>query len=418
MKAWTWLRSMARRTLPAPIRLRASAWLRGRPSRTQIARDGKPVVIEWTYEPAWKVGLATAIGAIALTSIVVIPACQGFIFRSRLPDRELPLYVNEVSRTVLQFWGGVVVIGGLYFAWQRMLATEETNRIERERHATERFANAVEKLGHLDIAVRSGAIYTLERFAMETPQMSWTVTEILNRFVRGRTLEQKLFQDDVQTALTVMGRRPWAHREQGHHRIDFSGLQLAGYDLSRGRFTRCVAKGAMFAGARLYGADMHDADLRGANFVRADARGLNISNANANFTVWVEAQMGGLSATQAHLKRADLRKTFANYGNWRAALLDRANCQFATLKRVQLQSARFHCAILDDVIFDDSNLSSADLSGASLARTSLVSVALEGARLRKADLSTARGTDQRQLASAHADETTKLPGYGDEQLTV
>lgn len=408
-----WLRAYARRRLPPSYwhtKHRALVWLRGRPSKTKLAQDGKVDVVEWSYEPAWALGLAGTFGLTALATIVAFPELQGYWYRERLPGKELPLYIDEARRTVLQFWGGTVVIVGLYFGWQRMLATEETNRIERERNATERFGNAVDKLGHADIAVRCGAMYTLERFAIETPQMAWTVTEILNRFVRGRTLEHKPFQDDVQTALTVMGRRPWIHLEQSHHQIELSGLHLVGYDFSRGRFKRCVARNTVFAESRLYFADMRDADLRGANFFKANAGGLNISNANAKFSIWVGADMDGMTATKTQLKKAGLRKAWARFGNWRGALLDRSNFQLADIQRVQFQGSRFHGAILDDAVLDDSNLSGADLSGASLTRTSLARVSLSEAKLRKADFRSVLNLVEGQLAAAQTDETTTLPG--------
>ena len=58
------------------------------------------------------------------------------------------------------------------------------HRAQRERQLTERFARAVDQLGHPALDVRLGGIYSLERLAQESPEDHGPIIEILAAFVR------------------------------------------------------------------------------------------------------------------------------------------------------------------------------------------------------------------------------------------
>ena len=227
-----------------------SSWLRRRPLRTQLARDGKPEVLEWSYEPAWWLGSGTTLGLIAILSIALIPALQGVWHRDSLNGEELPLFVNEARRTVLPFWGGIVVVIGLYFAWQRMLATEEANRLERDRFATERFANAVEKLGHDDIADsvrRDVHIRTLRPRDSANGMDSRRDSESLRSWSNARRQ-------------IVSGRRSNGYHSPGPPAVGASrrvssanrllGAESASLRLFPGRFRNCIARRRTFRSQR------------------------------------------------------------------------------------------------------------------------------------------------------------------------
>jgi hypothetical protein len=270
---------------------------------------------------------------LVLATVTVVPAFQGRLWSGFLPGKERPLYVNEARRTVLQFWGGVVVVLGLYFGWRRIRATDEANRIERESQVTDRFTRAVEQLGHGHMSVRTGAIFALERIATDAPANSWTIAEILNAFVRDRCLTPARvpvaivapapapFQVDVQAALTVLGRSEWQRPKRPERFIDLSHLDLRGYDFSHGNFKRCHAVSAKLDYARLDFADFYDSDLRGASFVGVQALALNIGHANASRSVWTTANLSLLKGEQVQLKRAQLTRAFCEGATLSAARL-------------------------------------------------------------------------------------------------
>ena len=74
-------------------------------------------------------------------------------------------------------------------------------------HITDRFTKAIEQLGKLDgerpnIEVRLGAIYALERIAIDSPRDQWTIMEILTAYVRQNA------PPPTRTALTSKTKSP------------------------------------------------------------------------------------------------------------------------------------------------------------------------------------------------------------------
>jgi len=91
-----------------------------------------------------------------------------------------------------------------------------------ERLVTDRFAKAVEQLGSKEPDVRIGAVYSLERIARDSPKDQGTIMEVLTAFIRNKARlpedkKQKLkpVETDVQSALTVLGRRDTKNDPKG-----------------------------------------------------------------------------------------------------------------------------------------------------------------------------------------------------------
>jgi hypothetical protein len=75
-----------------------------------------------------------------------------------LESKERAELENEVRKTLAEILGGVVILTGIYFSWETLKETrrevkvnqentQETLRIAREGHITERFTKAIEQLG-------------------------------------------------------------------------------------------------------------------------------------------------------------------------------------------------------------------------------------------------------------------------------
>jgi uncharacterized protein YjbI with pentapeptide repeats len=204
----------------------------------------------------------------------------------------------------------------------------------------------VEALSHEqtvpNIEVRIGAIYALERIAKHNLDEHIQIMEILCAYVRENAPIKKQNpqkeryakpRSDVQTALTVIGRRtekqrnvesspnvmwPTVHdsdviRETGagknkvtkfsaallerlnlgvaplalskHFNLDFSLCELAGVDFSEGNFANTNFRGSNLSGAQLMGAnlqncDFWDAVLKDAHLSFADMSGSRMWDAN------------------------------------------------------------------------------------------------------------------------------------------
>lgn len=162
---------------------------------------------------------------------------------------------------------------------------------DREAQFADRYSRALEQLGSDNLDVRIGGIYALEGIALDSPQHHHpTVMEVLTAFIRehsrvpaGETRPERWPLPDVQTALTVIGRR------KAEHDIRPMGLAIA--DL----------KGALLRGANLTKADLRSADLSSADLVFADLSSAIVSTAHLN-----DVQIYGGNLTNANLWGADL----------------------------------------------------------------------------------------------------------------
>jgi uncharacterized protein YjbI with pentapeptide repeats len=389
-------------------------------ARVSGAAKGKP--LSWKYDPkvgrvpdVWSLSpllkglLVLSLVGVALWSIYYLPKYQGELWNAYFTGQQRPLFVNEARRTVLQFWGGLVVLLGLYFGWRRIQATDEANRIERERNVTDRFMKAIEQLGHDQPATQIGAVFALEGIAKDSPHLASTVAETLLAFLRERCRESRQKPlGEVQAALTVLGRRP--RSEHGtDQQLDLSGLFMDGYDFSRGRFRRLVAIRTSFVRANLEGADFSDGDLRGSQFVQVRARWLDVGHANVNFSVWTQADMTGLRGTRVQFKKCTLRQANLVFADLRGAWIDRSDFSGANLSRANLTDARGLYVILNGADLSDAVLSEADLRSADLRSAVLLRSAINKTKLRKANLSTAVGLSKEQYEAALSDHTTAAP---------
>ena len=166
---------------------------------------------------------------------------------------------------------------------------------------------------------------------------------------------------DIQTVLTVIGRRKPSGGRRNHQRLDLSNADLRNVDLSG-----CDLKKADLSGAKLNGARLDGANLEDASFYRADLEAANLSN----------AYLKGVCFIHTNLKNAQLPGT----------KLHRANLLMANMKGTLLKRQYFtvtHGKRPNKIYIDG------------------------------ADLSKAIGLSPEQIESAVIDETTKLPTYVD-----
>ncbi|MFG2276058.1 pentapeptide repeat-containing protein [Streptomyces chartreusis] len=220
-------------------------------------------------------------------------------------------------RTMLVALGaGAVAALGLHYTHKSHKQTEalfehtrekdrEQAELTREGQVTERYVEAIKLLASGHLTERLGGIYALERIMRDSAKDHTTVVEVLAAFVRQHSpwkpdvgtesaeLEVRP-ADDVQAALTVLGRRP---ERQEAFRIDLRRTDLRGADLQRARLQRTDMTKANLEGANLARADLAKADLAGANLDRAWML----------FTSVDGAILAGASLQDAYLRKIDLR---------------------------------------------------------------------------------------------------------------
>jgi len=210
---------------------------------------------------------------------------------------------NEARRTLIQLLGGLFFFAGLVFTWLQLQATQD-------RQITDRFSKAIEHLGDETLAVRLGGIYALERIARDSERDHWTTMEVLTAYVRGNSpralrvnvqtgeierysvLTTPGVKPDIQTILTVIGRRNTAHEQGQEYTLDLSGTYLITADLS----------GADFRGADLTRADLTRANLRGARNLTKKQLQVAITEISIYWCVFFPASPCGWTPTTALYK--------------------------------------------------------------------------------------------------------------------
>ncbi|MFC8678057.1 pentapeptide repeat-containing protein [Streptomyces griseorubiginosus] len=101
-------------------------------------------------------------------------------------------------------------------------------------------------------------------------------------------------------------------------RLNLSGADLTGADLTRATLSGADLTGADLTRATLSGADLTDADLTRANLTRANLSGADLTGADLYSTILREADLTGADLTGVSLRRACLAAADLT----RAVLLD------------------------------------------------------------------------------------------------
>ena len=215
--------------------------------------------------------------------------------------KDLAKLQNDARTTLVQAFGGAVLLIGLYFTLRNLQLTQD-------KQITEHYTRAVEHLGSDKLEVRLGAIYALERIARDLERDHWPIMEILTAYVRehvpwtetemrdvvvridARTVSHERHEvkvpsgetqptqsnqsppklaTDIQAILTVLGRRvrTYGHGEDQHHdlaRTDLRGAVLREAHLEGVNFDAARLEKASLPETHLERANLHEAHLEGA----------------------------------------------------------------------------------------------------------------------------------------------------------
>jgi hypothetical protein len=252
------------------------------------------------------VGLLIGVGLAALFLLPqrLVPTSEIFSHNDRLS------IMNDVRATLLQAVAG---LGAIIAALRTWLAVNERGQI------TERFSRAVEQLDSPNLEVRIASLFALEKIARDSSREREAIGEILTGYVRanspwppsrpGQYTAQAPLQQipllavraaDVQAAMTVIGRGPFAGSPNRPLRL-----------------TRSDLRQATLGFAKLQWADLGSANLREADLRAADLQGADLSSANLEGADFSGAELHG-----AYVGGADLRGTVLNRAGLRGAMAD------------------------------------------------------------------------------------------------
>ncbi|XZN91811.1 MAG: TerD family protein [Microcoleus sp.] len=168
---------------------------------------------------------------------------------------------------------------------------------------------------------------------------------------------------------------------------DFTGINLAGVDLSRQTFDSNVS----LSQANLSKANLANANLTGVNLIGANLQGANLNSTDLQSADLIEANLSGANLTkatlyyarliQANLSQANLSAANLNSANFIVANLSRANLTQATLHSANLTGADLSQAKVSKVNLTYTNLSGVNFSGVNLSGACCIGANLDGANL-------------------------------------
>ena len=288
---------------------------------------------------------------------------------------------------------------------------------------SERFSKAIEQLGNEKIETRFAAIYALERIAKDSPKDHWTIMEILAAFIRENAPVNREYEDeslqssklptDIQTALTVIGRRD-SHKDPVNQKLDLRNTDLCNADLTEANLSR-----AIFVGANLQWVNFTRVNLSEADLSVTCLCGSILYEANLQKAILPEANLQGAVLRKANLSQAilydaNLEGTVLCDANLTGAVLCDANLEGSILCDANLEEANFEGSNLQDTNLIGSNLQRAKLAGANLESALLSTANLQEANLQEANLcganlSGSENVESQQIEQAIGDRTTILP---------
>ncbi|WP_285761527.1 pentapeptide repeat-containing protein [Nocardiopsis ansamitocini] len=305
------------------------------------------------FPMTWWVAGPTVYEGLAVPELGPSPSVEERAARATAA-KENAAAVNAVRQTLLQGFGGTAALTALVF-------TARSYLLNQRGQYTQRYKDAIEQLSSEQMAARIGGIYALEHVMRESERDHETVVEVLAAFVRenaprntvtpqsvvsspwGQRMHpptgveepaapveaKKGPPTDVQTALTVIGRRP---KRPEKNRVDLSNTNLQQANLRRANLQNANLREANLQNAYLTEADLQEADLREANLQNARVGGVNLQNGNLYKTNLKNAKLGIANLQNANLREANLQNAYIRRAVLQHAYLDEAKLDYADLR--------------------------------------------------------------------------------------
>ena len=316
--------------------------------------------------------------------------------------------------TINQALFGLVLIVGIYVAYRRALALEETAHAQHDANEQKMFSEATENLGHQTASVRLGGIYALDRLARSNEGYLVSIVEILCAHLRETTQQSNDEEKDgeegkredekrdkkkytekhkdkpsneIQSLLEVLsGLNQFSKEKQKDKQSKPVCLNLSGAYLVRINLRNAYLKGANLIGTNLQKVSLVQAQLQGADLSRAQLQeaklqGAQMEKAKLRKTQLQRARLQGTFLRNAEMQGADLREA-----QMQGARLQRAQMQGADLREAQMQGARLQRAQMQGADLREAQMQGADLREAQMQGTAIEGMQVQGAELNNVDL--------------------------------
>jgi uncharacterized protein YjbI with pentapeptide repeats len=320
----------------------------------RVGRDARLAMPVSLFRRAVGVVLFLVVLAGLVVAVQIVPEWQvkrasvrsaGVNPEAKTTPADVAALQNEMRKTFLQVVGGAFALFALYLTFRRVKVAEQG-------HITDRYTKAIEQLGALtaagkpNVEVRLGAIYALERIAIDSPRDHWTIMEVLTAYVRQNapTPTQAPTEEEnqaaiwkgpateIQAILTVLGRRKRGFgREHEGQRLDLSASDL---------------RGAIFVGPHLERALFSGTHLEGSHFKHVHVEGASFDGAHLREAHFILAHVERASFLMAHVEGVSFLKT-----NVEGAWFNGVHMEGAHFSLTHVKGARFNLAHIEGASF-------------------------------------------------------------------
>lgn len=218
---------------------------------------------------------------------------------------------NRIRRTViLTVFSLITVVILINYVYLNYLNVKE-------RQISAIFITASTKLSSDNSIDRIAGIYAIERMASLYTYDRPFAIHLLGAYVRENSLwtEREYVldpenppkpRDDIQAAMTAIGRQWRRVRENWRGRIDLQNTDLQGIKLRSAFLENVDFTGAHLEMADLQGADLSHADLEGSHLLKTNLKGVMLSGANLSSANLTGADLSNANLMGANFLRADL----------------------------------------------------------------------------------------------------------------
>ncbi len=254
---------------------------------------------------------------------------------------------TSIITVVFTFWGGAAIT--LMWAWRNINASIEssTSQMQAEIANTQAetarmqaevalktqistdLAKAYEQLGHAHMAVRIGAIYTLEKVMRDVQDtdfnLYWSIIETLSGFARNRSREiinsnnispsdsgfTVVTDSDICAFLGVIGRRK---KPETARVVNCKGLYLVrcGVPSDALNFTHCDFEGSYMSNIQMSGKDFENSSFFMANLSSGNFRGSNFRNSKCSGSDFSNAWLEGADFAGAEVAEDQFRSAITD----------------------------------------------------------------------------------------------------------
>ena len=320
---------------------------------------------------------------------------------------------------------GFIVVLGLYVAFRRTRALEDTAQAQHNANEQKLFNDATAKLGDKSPSVRLGGIYALDRLARLNETYLASIVEILCAHLRetaqqdrdeekdkkkdGEAGEKKYAEqykdepsNEIQSLLEVLsGLNRFSEEKKGDKqfspvRLNLSGAHLVGAnligaclnraDLSRTNMHKAYLLRAQLQETFLYRAQMQEANLYRAQMQRARLQEAQMQEAHLQETQMQEAHLYRVRMQGANLQEVQMQGANLQEVQIQGASLSMVQLQGAVLQEAQMQGANLWKAQLQGAYLQEAQMQGAFLWGAQMQGADLRSVQMQGADLRSVQM--------------------------------